>query len=232
MKLIFTLLLCLPLMAKIADPGEGLPTAAQRRIARLEVWQPQWAGLSAAGKKTFAYNAFYDIAQPYRDCLLTNIRDLNDAPYMTVAEAKVWIEEQFQTWELTTIPDWVIGNCASTQTEAVTGTGGDGGSRDTVLIIANHTVAKALRAMLPFLPRIGSVPPVSFSAPVIEASPGTRVAYRWDAQEVHLHLLEAIVRAEGKLGAFSLRRPDPAVYDSEGTLVTPEVTPLPEDWVN
>jgi len=24
--------------------------------------------------------------------------------------------------------------------------------------------------------------------------------------------------------------PAPAVYDSEGELVTPEVTPLPEDW--
>ena len=230
MRGLLALLMCLPLAAELNDPGAGLPTTAQRRTARLAVWQPAWEGFDAAQKANFGYDAYYDMARPHATCMLDEIRKINNNPAMTVAEVKTWIEGEFALQELSETMVWADAHCASPTQVNWTSTGGDGGTRDVVLVIATRTVAKALRNMLPCLPRIGTAQPIMFGSPNIEVSPGTRVAYRWPAEEVHLHMMEAIVRAEGAIAAFSLRYPAPAVYDAEGGLVTPEVTALPADW--
>ncbi len=210
MRLLVIFLLTLPLVAEITtDPGVDLPTRAQRRIARIAVWQPEWAGLSQANKDNAAYAAFNDWAQPHRACLTAGVRQRMGDPSATAEEIKAWVLERMAAIG-NNVAEFIQEKCGDAQSYTFTATTGEQGAiQQKILVVRGTAVHAGLRGLMPFFPRILNVEPLHLGEGAqgtctLKGTSGDCYAHAHPFHEAHLHFLEAIVAAEGALSRFDL----------------------------
>lgn len=187
-------LLALPLCAAINDPGAGVEDAADRKAARIAVWQPAWEGFSAAQKQEFAYQAFFDWTFTCRATIVPLIRQAMGDEDATAAEMKAWVKSEFSVLALNKVHGFLAARGCSS---------GPSGGAPVVIMASTLNAARAFRRRLPFLPAIeGAASPLYMGSPNVGAD--GRVAWGHGFSEVHLHLLEALIRAEGAAARFQI----------------------------
>ncbi len=193
LRLALLALLTLPLSAEIADPGAGIEDPDARKAARIAVWQPAWEGFTAGQKAGFAYDAFYDWISPCREAVESLIRQAMDDPDASTAEMKAWLESEFSILALNKVHNF-LGTTSC----------GNGGSGGVPVVIVGSTLgaARSFRRRLPFLPRVGDASPLYMGIPNVGAD--GRVAWMHGFSPIHLHLLEALIRAEGAGAQFQM----------------------------
>ena len=202
LRLALLALLTLPLLAAINDPAADIEDAAERKAARIAVWQPAWEGFTADQKANFAYDAFFDWTTSCRGAIVPLIRQAMGDPEATAGEMKAWIKSEFSVLALNKIHGFLAARgCAS----------GGGGGAPVVIVASTLNAARAFRRRLPFLPRItGAAEPLYMGTPNVGGD--GRVAWGHRFPPAQLHLLEAIIRAEGAGAQFQM------------------LDRLPEDW--
>ena len=188
----------------LIDPAGGLPTKAERRLARITQWQAQYEALSPTQKTNQAYIALTDM------CLESHLLQVakNVSGLETDEEAEAWIKTKINTLAFGELLSVFAGRCLP-PTDWTPEPGEQGGIIQKILVIRGTAYANGIRQLLPVLPRIGNVPPLiwgtmSEGTATIKGVTGTCYAAAHPFHEAHLHLLEAIVTAEGALFRFDL----------------------------
>ena len=127
---------------------------------------------------------------------------------MSPAEAAEWVEDRLSVLAFGNALDLLDDHC-----EAPTGwtpaSGEQGEVVNKILVIRGEAYANGIRQMFPVLPRIGSVPPLTWGPMAtgtctVNGTAGDCYASHHGFHEAHLHLLEAIVTAEGAITRFTL----------------------------
>jgi hypothetical protein len=219
--IILLLLMSMSLLAELSDPGANLATSAERRAARVSVWQPQYEALSAEQVENQARQAVEDLYDPV--CLLAVIRDHMGDPQATQSAADEYLEDRLSALLTNKNLAFLEDHCGP---PAFTGSGNvQGEARRRVLVIRGVATSNGLRSMLPVLPRIEDVPPLVWGAMsegtcTINSTTGACFAAEHDWHEAHLHLLEAIIRAEGQETRFALLPPQTCVGEGESQVCT------------
>ena len=196
-------LLALPLCAAINDPGVDIVDAAERKTARIAVWQPAWEGFTADQKQNFAYEAFFDWTASCRATIVPLIRQAMGDPEAIASEMKAWIKSEFSVLALNKVHDFLVARgCASAPS----------GGAPVVIVASTLSAARAFRRRLPFLPAInGAAGSLYMGSPNVGAD--GRVAWGHRFAEAHLHLLEAIIKAEGAGAQFQMLEALPADWE-------------------
>lgn len=195
-------LLALPLCAAVNDPGANIEDAAERKTARIAVWQPAWEGFTVGQKQNFAYNAFYDWTASCRSTIVPLIRQAMGDPEAIASEMKAWIKSEFSVLALNKIHGFLVARgCASAPS----------GGAPVVIVASTLSAGRAFRRRLPFLPRVGDASPLYMGSPNVGAD--GRVAWGHRFAEAHLHLLEAIIKAEGAGAQFQMLDALPANWE-------------------
>lgn len=202
---LFIALLALPLLAALNDPAADIEDAAERKAARIAVWQSAWEGFTADQKQDFAYDAFFDWTSSCRSSIIPLIQRAMGDPEATAGEMKAWIKSEFSILALAKNHGFLAARgCAS----------GGGGGAPVVIVVNTLNAARAFRRRLPFLPRVGDASPLYMGTPNVGAD--GRVAWGYGFDPIHLHLLEAIIRAEGAGAQFQILDKLPADWQSQG----------------
>jgi hypothetical protein len=188
----------------LTDPGAGLPTRAQRHLARTAQWQAQYEALTPTQKTNQAYNAVTDLFK--EACLLAAAKRISGLE--TDAEAEAWLKTKINTLALLNNLKVLDDRCPP-PTDWTPEPDEQGGTIRKILVIRGEAFANGIRQLLPVLPRIGSVPPITWGpmpqgTATVKGISGTCFAASHPFHEAHLHLLEAIVTAEGALSRFDL----------------------------
>jgi len=205
MRLAIAVMLCLPLFGAIQDPGAGLETRAARRAARVAAWQVIYEGLTAGQIRNQARVAVYDIID--QTCLENLAKDrMGGTP--SDAEAQEYIEDHLSALTSTETSSLLIDSCPSTKPWTPEPLD-QGGEYDRVLIVRGAVASDSVRSKIPVLPRIGSVPPIVWSAMAhgtctIGGATDDCYASHYPWPEADIHLLESIIRSEGLETAFAL----------------------------
>jgi hypothetical protein len=212
--MILFLLIASTCFAAINDPGAGLGTRAERRTARVTQWQAQYAGLTAEQIQDQARRAVYDYvdADCTRRWALQRLGTPADPQTALTAgqesTADEYVEGRIGLLASTEKLDVLDARCPGGATFTPENQE-QGGLTHKTLVIRGAAVSDGIRSMLPVLPRVGSVPPLSWGtmASTTECTvggiTGPCYASRHRIHEAHWDLLEAIVSAEGRLGNFA-----------------------------
>lgn len=189
----------------INDPGAGEATRALRRTARVTAWQAIYEGLTDEQIQNQARVALYDFVDQV--CIEEKAANrMGGTP--SQPEIQEWIEDEMSALAATDRMELLTEKCPGgapyTPEED-----DQGGVYDRVLIIRATAVADGIRAMLPVLPRIGSVAPLAWGTMsegtcTVGGTSGTCYASHYAWHEATVHLLEAIVLAEGRADNFAL----------------------------
>ena len=186
------------------DPAGGLPTRAERRLARITQWQAQYEALSPTQKINKAYIALTDMClESYLLQVAKNISGLT-----TDEEAEAWIKTKINILAFSERFSIFAGRC-SPPTDWTPEPGEQGGIIQKILVIRGTAYANGIRQLLPVFPRVGNVPPVIWGpmpegTATVKGVTATSYVAAHPFHEAHLHLLEAIITAEGALSRFDL----------------------------
>lgn len=206
------ILITLPLLAALNDPGEGLATRNERRTARVTQWQAQYEVLTAEQIQNQARSALEDLYES--SCLYQIAR--NKGATGTDNDVREFIEDRLSLLLSQTKLDLLDEHCAApAYTPSCTESTEDstdcyqGELINKILVIRGVGVSDGIRSMLPVLPRVNGVPPLvwgtmSEGTCIWNAARTTCFASAHPWHEVHLHMLEAIIRAEGREDNFAL----------------------------
>lgn len=206
MRLLLLVLVALPLLA-ISDPGAGGTDRSTRNAARVSVWQAEYANMTTAQIRNKAYAGLTDSID--EDCLRDTARIITGTPNGTNAQATAWIKSKLAALKSTERVNHLLETCGPSSKPFTPEPLNQGNIIEKTLVVRGTTVSDDIRSTLPFLPRIGSIPGVvwgemSRGTCTIGSVTGPCYATRHHWHEAQLDLLEAIVRAEGKLSNFKL----------------------------
>jgi len=209
MRLAIILLMASPLWAALVDPGAGLKTPAARRTARVAAWQTAWTNMDLSAKQSQTRGGLQDLYEP--KCLYEIVKRQTKDAQISPRNAELWIESTLAVIPVDKITGMLDSRC-DPPSNWTPEPAEQGGTVRRVLVISGRAYADGIRRRMPILPRVGSVAPMvwgtmsestcTFTGSEADRGPCYASEYEWS--EAHLHLVEAIVRAEGAIARFRL----------------------------
>ena len=209
MRLAIALLIALPGWAALVDPGAGLKTPDARRTARVAAWQAAWANMGLNAKQAQARMGFQDLYEPR--CLYEIVKRKTKDSTISPRDAELWVESTLAVLLRDKTIAMLDSRCDAPR-DWTAEPAEQGGTVRRVLVISGRAYADGIRRRMPILPRVGSVAPMvwgtmsestcTFTGSEADRGPCYASEHEWS--EAHLHLVEAIVLAEGAIARFRL----------------------------